>query len=170
MFLVGAYELVIDNKCRLSIPFAVRRKLSDDRDGQSFYAMPGRRHGTLSLYPEKYYERLRSGLPADDSLSDAAYAYRQFEYSQTALLDPDGQGRVSLPERLLKRCGLEREVVLIAVGDHLELWKRDEFAKFEGSIWPDYWQQRAKALEEMNRLAPTKADEKSGPPDGPAER
>ena len=168
MFLVGTYELVVDNKSRLSIPFAVRRKLSDERDGQSFYAMPGRRCGTLSLYPEKYYERIRAGLPADDNLSDATYAYRQFEYSQTALLEPDGQGRVMLPERLLKRAGLEREVVLIAVGDHLELWRRDEYAKFEGSMWPEYWQQRAKALEEMNRLAPAKAGERAEIPDAPA--
>lgn len=154
MFLVGTYELVIDNKSRLSIPFAVRRKLSEERDGHSFYAMPGRRNGTLALYPERYYERLRAGWPPDDRLSDAAYAYRQFELSQTALLDPDSQGRVVLPERLAKRVGLDREVVLIAVGDHLELWKRDEFAAFESSMWPDYWQQRSKALEEMSRLAP----------------
>ncbi len=168
MFLVGTYELVVDNKCRLSIPFAVRKKLSDERDGHSFYVMPGRRAGTLSLYPEKYYDRLRTGLPADDRLSDMAYAYRQFDYSQTALLEPDGQGRVLLPERLLKRAGLEREVVLIAVGDHLELWRRDEFRKFEESMWPDYWQQRAKALEEMNRLAPAKAAHQVEPPDAPA--
>ncbi len=154
MFTVGTHELTVDNKNRLSIPFAIRRKLSDDQDGQSFYALPGRRRGTLALYPEKYYERLRSGLPADDNLSDGAYAYRQFESSQTALLEPDAQGRVVLPERVLKRIGLEREVVLIAIGDHLELWRRDDFAAFEGGMWPDYWQQRAKAHEEMNRLGP----------------
>lgn len=159
MFLAGTYELTIDIKNRLSIPFAIRRKLNEERDGHAFYAVPGRRKGTLALYPEKYYERLRADLPADDSLSDEAYAYRQFEYSQSALLDPDGQGRVLIPERLLKKAGLDKDVVLIAVRDHLELWRRADFEAFEGGMWPEYPQQRAKAVAEQRRLA----TEASGP-------
>jgi MraZ protein len=153
MFLAGTYELSIDTKNRLSIPFPIRRKLNEDRDGHAFYLVPGRRRGTLALYPEKYYERLRADLPDDDRLSEEAYAYRQFEYSQSALLDPDAQGRILIPERLLKRAGIERDAVLIAVRDHLELWRREDFETFETGVWPDYPQQRAKAIEEMNQLA-----------------
>lgn len=164
MFLAGTHELSIDSKNRLSIPFAIRRKLSEERDGHSFYVMPGRRRGTLAFYPEKYYERLRANLPDDDALSDAAYAYRQFEYSQSALLDPDSQGRVLIPDRLLKRAGLEREAVLIAVRDHLELWRRDDFEQFESQMWPEYPEQRTRAVEEMKQLAPREAGgESSGP-------
>jgi MraZ protein len=154
MFLSGTYELSIDAKNRLSIPFAIRRKLSDERDGQSFYVLPGRRKGTLALYAEKYYERLRADLPADDALSDDAYAYRQFESSQSALLDSDSQGRILIPERLLKRAGLDKDVVLIAVRDHLELWSRQDFEAFESGMWPAYPEQRAKAVQEMKALAP----------------
>ncbi len=153
MFLAGTYELTVDAKNRLSVPFGIRRKLSEDRDGQAFYVLPGRRPGTLALYPEKYYERLRGDLPPDDSLSDAAYEYRQFEYSQSALLEPDGQGRVLIPERLLKRAGLDKDVVLIAVRDHLELWRRADFEEFERRQWQDYPQQRARAMAEMKELA-----------------
>ena len=166
MLLVGTYELVLDNKSRLSIPFAIRRKLGDS---QSFYALPGRRRGTIVLYPEKRFEELRGGLPADDDLSESAYAYRSFEHSQTALLEPDTQGRVVLPERLLKRTRLERDVVLIAVGDHLELWRSDDFAAFEESMWPDYWQQRASALEEMKRLVEGNGEKTKPAPETPAE-
>ena len=79
MFLAGTHELTIDAKNRLSIPFAIRRKLSED-DGHSFYVVPGRRDRTLALYPEKYYERLRAELPEDESLSDDAYTCRLFEF------------------------------------------------------------------------------------------
>lgn len=153
MFLAGTHELSIDNKNRLSIPFAIRRKLSEERDGHSFYIVPGRRPRTLALYPEKYYEQTRAHLPPDDALTDEAFAFRQFESSQSALLDPDGQGRVLIPERLLKRAGIDKDVVLIAVRDHLELWRRDEFESFEASMWPSYPEQRAKAVQEMKHLA-----------------
>jgi MraZ protein len=167
MFLVGTFELVLDNKSRLSIPFTIRRRLGEN---QSLYALPGRRRGTIVLYPEKHYEEMRANRPADDDLSDAAYAYREFEHSQTALLEPDAQGRVVLPERLLKRTRLERDVVLIAVGDHLELWRSDDFAAFEESMWPDYWQQRASALEEMKRLAEGSGEKATPSAEKPAEQ
>jgi len=152
MFLAGTYELTIDAKNRLSIPFAIRRKLSEERDGHALYAVPGRRPGTLTLYPEKYYEALRANQAPDDSLSDDAYAFRQFEYSQSALLDPDDQGRVLLPQRLLQRVGLAKDVVLIAVRDHLELWRREDFEAFESGMWPAYPERRAKAIEEMKSI------------------
>lgn len=151
MFLAGTHELSVDNKNRLSVPFAIRRKLSED-DGHSFYVVPGRRKGTLALYPEKHYERLRADLPADDSLSDEAFAYRQFEAAASALVDPDSQGRVLIPERLLKRAGLKKEVVLIGVRDHLELWNRADFEAFEADMWPAYPEHRANAVKEMKAV------------------
>lgn len=152
MFLAGTYELSIDNKNRLSIPYSIRRKLNEERDGHSFYVVPGRRQGTLALYAEKYYEQLRANLPPDDQLSDDAFAFRQFEYSQSALLDPDNQGRILIPERLLQRAGIRKDAVMIAVRDHLELWSREAFDEFERAMWSNYPQQRSNAINEMNRL------------------
>ncbi len=37
MFIVGEYELTIDGKNRLSVPFAVREQLDGERDGHSLY-------------------------------------------------------------------------------------------------------------------------------------
>jgi MraZ protein len=166
MFLAGTFELTIDGKNRLSIPFPIRRKLDAERDGHSFYVVPGRRRRTLSLYPEKHYEKLRDKVPADDRLSDDTYEYRQWEYSQSALLDPDTQGRILIPERLLKRAGLDKEVALIAVRDHLELWNRKEFDKFESGMWEAYPEKRTNAVRESealtkdgNHKAATSADE-----------
>ncbi len=169
MFLSGTYDLAIDNKNRLSIPFTIRRKLSEDRDGHSFYVVAGRRRGTLALYPEKYFERLRAADPADDSLSDAAYAFRQFEYSQSALLEPDAQGRVLLPDRLVKRVGLAASVILIGVRDHLEVWRPEDFEAFDNEMWPAYPERRTKALEEMKQLAPAVQAGSAEPGIAPAE-
>jgi MraZ protein len=152
VFLVGTYELTIDAKNRLSIPFAIRRKLDERRDGHSFYVLPGQRQGTLALYPEVYFEGLRPVPPAE-SLSEDTHRWRQFEFSQCALLDPDGQGRVLIPERLLKRAGLGKEVTLIGVQDHLELWDRRTHEEFENGQWAQYAENRAKAMQELRALA-----------------
>jgi MraZ protein len=144
MFLVGTYELVVDAKNRLSVPFNIRKKL----DEHSFYALPASRPCTLALYPESYFEKLRPVPPAE-SLSDSTQAWRQFEYSQCALLETDSQGRILLPDRLLKRAGIEKEVVLIGVQDHLELWNRRDFEEFENSQWDHLAENRARAMQEL---------------------
>lgn len=159
--LTGSYDLTIDQKNRLSVPFAVRRKLDETNTGHSFYVMPGRRPGTLALYPEKVFERKRSNPPADEDLSDEAYEWRQWELSQTVLVDPDGQGRLLLPDRLLKRVEIESEVTLNGMHDHLELWSREAFTKFDDSKWPNYSERWVKAkgetraLEEKQRVGRT---------------
>jgi MraZ protein len=147
VFLVGTYELVIDAKNRLSIPFPIRRKLTE----HSFYVVPGYRPRTLALYPERYFEELRP-VPPVEALSDHALQWRQFEYSQCALLEPDGQGRILLPERLLRRAGIGRNVVLIGVQDHLELWNRDDFEQFEQSQWQSLAENRARAMQELKEF------------------
>ncbi|MFO0839679.1 MAG: hypothetical protein U1D55_14275 [Phycisphaerae bacterium] len=146
---VGTYELTIDAKNRISIPFAVRTKLSPERQGRSFYVAPGRRLGTLALYPDLQFEKSREPLVDTDRLSDEGLAQQQFEYSQAWLLDPDDQGRVLIPARLMKRTGIEREVVMIGVRDHLELWSKAEFEKFEDAGWKNYPAQRARTAEEL---------------------
>ena len=152
MFFVGMYELTIDAKNRLSIPYAIRSKLNSDTDGRSYYIVPGQRRGTLAVYPERYYERTRAQIPSPEQLSDGGYEWRQFEFSQSALLDPDSQGRILIPERLLKRAGMGREVTLIGVQDRLELWSRAEFDAFQDGKWPGYPQHRSEAMQELRQL------------------
>jgi MraZ protein len=123
-----------------------------DSDGRAFYIVPGQRAGTLAVYPERYFERTRAHIPSPEQLSDGGHEWRQFEYSQSALLDPDNQGRILIPERLLKRAGIGREVTLIGVRDRLELWSRAEFDAFQDGKWPDYPQRRAEAMQELREL------------------
>ncbi|MFH1746307.1 MAG: hypothetical protein ABIG44_04610 [Planctomycetota bacterium] len=151
MFLVGTYELTIDAKNRLSIPYKIRRKMDDRRDGRSFYVLPGQRQGTLALYPEVYFEDLRPVPPAE-SLSDETHEWRQFEYSQCDLLDPDSQGRILIPDRILKRAELGKEVTLIGVQDHLEIWDRQEYEAFESGQWGSYTEKRAEAAKELKQF------------------
>jgi MraZ protein len=152
MFFVGMYELTIDAKNRLSIPHAIRSKMNCDTDGRSFYIVPGQRRGTLAIYAERYFERARADIPAPERLSENGYEWRQFEYSQSALLDPDSQGRILIPERLLKRAGIGREVTLIGVQDRLELWSRAAYDGFQDQKWPDYPEHRTAAMTELRAL------------------
>lgn len=156
MFL-GSHDLTIDAKNRLSIPYGVRDRLNAERDGKSFVVLPGSRANTLMVYPDKAFERARStGRPLEMAPPEL-YEWRLFELSQSAVLEPDSQGRVTIPERLLKRAGLGREVTLLGVADHLELWDRAAYEKYLDVEWPMYPQRRAAGVEKQKELEQAEA-------------
>jgi MraZ protein len=149
----GSYECSIDAKKRLSIPFAVQKCINPKEDGDSFYIVPGRRPGTLALYPNQYYDRIRPNPGTGDSLSDEVYEFWQFECSQTVQAGTDAQGRILIPQRLLDKAGVGKQVVLMGVNDHLELWAREDYEKFVEARWADYGQRRAAAMRELAEVS-----------------
>jgi MraZ protein len=42
-------------------------------------------------------------------------------------LEWDKQGRVLIPEKMRQRTALQKEVTLVGVRDHLEIWNRPEW-------------------------------------------
>jgi MraZ protein len=164
MFFVGTFEISLDNKNRLSVPFSVREATDREQDGEHYYVLPGFRRGTLALYPDRYFRRKRGHVVDPEAVSQETYEWRQFELSQAALVMPDSQGRIVIPDRLLKRAGLEREVTLIGVQDHLEMWNRGELETFLDQKWPDYPERRLRAMQEIRDLTPERGPEQ--PPAG----
>jgi len=124
--LFGEFELSIDDKNRLLIPSEVRRSIDQAAQGDGFFLVVGvNRHPWL--YPERYYEQLVTEVPADITPEQDLLAFDQLHFALASRLDPDKQGRVVLPDKILRRVGIEREVTLIGVRDHLELWNRTDW-------------------------------------------
>jgi MraZ protein len=154
MLFTGTYEHTLDSKNRLSIPAPIRAQLSPRRDGNGFYVVPGRPHDTLWLYTQRYFENLAGGLTNQLIPDDDLLTFEQEFFPSAELVAPDPQGRVVLPERMLRRTGLPREVVVCGVRDHLEIWRRDQWESRAESAWKNFsaMQLRARrALEEQRR-------------------
>ena len=81
--------------------------------------------GCLFVFPRVEWER-RSDEVASSPLSDAdgrAYARLFFGSSDEAKLD--GQGRVTIPQRLREAVGIDKDVVVLGVRDRMEIWDRE---------------------------------------------
>ena len=46
----------------------------------------------------------------------------------------DSSGRVTLPPPLLAHAGIEKEVVVAGVGDHLEVWGRERWDEEQAAL------------------------------------
>ena len=126
LVLYGEYELSIDEKNRLLIPSEIRRSIDPERDGEAFFLTVGVNRVPW-LYPERYYEQLASRDPGEMTPAEELLAYDQMNFAMASRLEWDKQGRVLVPDKTLKRTALGREVTLIGVRDHLELWNRSDW-------------------------------------------
>lgn len=131
--LFGNYELTIDDKNRLLVPSEIRKAIDSETDGEAFFLVAGH-NGKLWLYPEKYYEslasQLRSGLAPEDDL----LAFDQLNFSLASRVEWDKQGRMVIPEKILRKQELSRDVTLIGVRDHAELWNRSDWEAYAAEL------------------------------------
>ena len=126
LILHGEYELTIDDKNRFLIPAEIRKKMDPERDGGAFFLVigPDRRPW---MYTERFYEQMVSELPAQLTPGMDRLAYDRRVFGTAEYLEPDKQGRVLIKETMRKRTALDREVTLVGVRDHLEIWNRPEW-------------------------------------------
>lgn len=141
----GNFAHAIDTKNRLAIPAKHRSKIDPERDGQCLVIVPGTPADRLWLYTERKFEELAARgdtglIPDEDQLEfDQAY-FPLAEY-----LEIDSQGRILVPEWMLAKAGLGRDIVICGVRDHLELRRRDVFEKEKELNWPRHRELQLKA-------------------------
>ena len=126
--LTGEYELSIDEKGRLLIPADVRKVINADRDGGGFFLTITAQRRPV-LYPEKYFEKLvaekQQALALDANADEVMFDQRYFALA--ARVEPDGQGRILVPAKTLKRTNTGREITLVGMRNRLELWNRSDW-------------------------------------------
>lgn len=118
MFL-GEYEHTLDDKGRLTLPAKFRESFQDG------LVLTRGMDGCLFAYPRTDWDALvESRLATLDPLSRDDRMIQRYFFSGAAEAVPDRQGRVGIPPALASHAGLERDVVVAGVFDHLEIWDR----------------------------------------------
>lgn len=126
MLLTGTYPRALDDKGRLALPKRVREVLAEPA---TLYVTPGPDQ-SLWLYTEAELERLAARLDQAPATDAEARVFRRLYFAQTEAADLDKSGRLLVSERLAKFAGLQKDVVLIGVRDHLELWDAARWQAF----------------------------------------
>lgn len=122
---INRYYKTLDQKGRVVIPSEVREEL-----GSPLYAMKGY-EGSIAIYREKEFERLAEEAETLPFNKKDVRLYLRLRLSSTCRLELDSLGRIQLPAALLARYNIGREIVLLGIGNHLEIWDRQAFDKYE---------------------------------------
>jgi len=130
MLLTGRYDRSLDDKLRVAIPKRVRPALGvPEEQAGAVYVAPGTDR-SLAIYSEEAFEQLAARLSDVSPTREDVQAFARLFYSQAERVELDGQGRVRIPPELAAMAQLEKEVVLLGVRDHLELWAADRWQAY----------------------------------------
>src|SRR5436309_15827788 len=126
MFL-GEYEHTIDAKGRLAVPAKFRAQM--DRG-----AVISKGMGTcLSVYTMERWD-VKSAELASGKTSDDLRDFERRIYPSASEVELDGQGRMVIPGRLRVFAGLEGEVTVAGVRDHIEIWDRAAWLAYQAKL------------------------------------
>ena len=130
MLFTDAYERTIDEKKRVQIPAPFRNAMDPEQDGSAFFAVPGERSQTLSLYPENYFKTKVGSMHLDRVPGSDALDFEQMFFSLASRVEPDKQGRIVLPERQLSMVDLGSEVYLCGAHYRIDVWPKAVYESF----------------------------------------
>lgn len=85
--------------------------------------------GCALLYPRPVWQKKKRELMA---LPFAARAFQRIVMGSAMDVDVDSNGRLLVPQEIRNMCGLvNKEVVLVGLGQHFELWDAQKLAESE---------------------------------------
>jgi MraZ protein len=122
----GASALNLDAKGRMSVPAKHRDALLVQGEGR--VTLTKHPDGCLMVFPRPEWEAFRARvaqLPMD------AHWWRRIFLGNATELDLDSAGRILVSPELRSAAGIQREVILLGMGSHLELWDAATYATKE---------------------------------------
>ena len=119
MSFLGQYEHTLDAKNRLTIPAKFRAQLSEG------VVLAKEQETCLAIRPASAWRRFTDEMRGLGTMWNQDYRDFQRRYTAGAFdAQLDAAGRIMLPQALIDKAELSREVVLIGNLDSIEVWDR----------------------------------------------
>ena len=139
--LMGEFQHNLDAKGRLFMPVKLREAL-----GTKFVLTKGL-DGCLFVYDLEQWRLLEAKLNSLPMTRKGARDFNRFFFGGAAEGERDKQGRVLLPVNLREFAGLDKNAVIVGVGNRAEIWDAER--------WNAYNEENA---EDVGELAEQLAD------------
>jgi MraZ protein len=125
----GETAINLDAKGRLAIPTRYREPIQDKSGGRMVLTYSAFDSGALYLYPEQEWERVRDEVTALSTFNPGHRSLQRKLVGSASAVEPDGNGRIQLPQTLRQVAGLDKRVALLGMGNRFEIWDEDTLNK-----------------------------------------
>jgi transcriptional regulator MraZ len=120
----GSSFHTIDSKGRIIIPARFRDVIKADG---SYGVMLSRMDGALIAYPYDEWRKIENRILSLAEKSESMRRFRRVFIGGSFECPCDKQDRILVPQNLREYAGFEKDIVLVGVLDHFEIWARDSW-------------------------------------------
>lgn len=141
---IGEYEATLDAKGRFLLPAGFKKQLPEEA-GSQFVINRGFEK-CLTLYPMKSWDPIFAELGKLNDFDPKVREFRRYFLNGAQVLELDSAGRLLVPPNLKDHAGLEKDIVLVAAMNKIEIWDKDKYQKLFESFSPEAFSQLAQQV------------------------
>ena len=123
--LIGEYECKVDAKGRLLVPSGLRKQFSAAAEGKLFVKRGI--ENCLELYQKHDWEAVSEKVSSLNQFVKKNRVFARKFISGATQLELDSVGRINLPKNLLEYAGVQKELILFAYGNKIEIWDKKSY-------------------------------------------
>ena len=105
---------------------------------------------SLVFYPGEVWNKMINDLLQDETL-DPDREDIMFYLSAGSEIKLDGQNRLSIPQDLRQRMGLEKEITIVALGTKLEIWDSEKLRERDNMLTADVISEKLVTVRQANQ-------------------
>lgn len=132
----GEYECRLDAKGRLKLPSAIIRQLGGGENHKFTVNRGFEKH--LMLYPNDVWELKTKEINQLNIYSTQQRQAIRYFYRGATELEMDAAERINLPGSLMEYAGIDKDVVLFAYQNQIEIWSKEGYESMLDSEPDDF--------------------------------
>ena len=128
MFL-SIFENRLDKKGRVSVPASYRAHLSS-LGYNGIICFPSFNNQSVEAWPQNRIEKISNSIDALNPFEEKKDFFATSILSASINLQFDSEGRISIPEKLLKHAKIKNNILFVGQGKTFQIWEPTIFEKF----------------------------------------
>lgn len=123
--LIGEFECRIDEKGRIIFPSKLKKQISPSAEGK--FTIINGFDKCLVIYPQDEWEMITAEINKLNFFIEENRVFVRFFYRGLTESALDGQSRLMLPRAQFDYAGIEKEVILCAYSNRIEVWAKEAY-------------------------------------------
>ena len=129
----GESSHTLDEKGRVFVPKRFQEELSRSADGALVAFLSRGQDKCLYFFSESGFQRALAELNTSVFSGEDVRGARRVFFANTSRVELDASGRILIPEKLRAATGLDKDVVILGVGDRAEIWPKKDWTPYEAA-------------------------------------
>ena len=127
-FLSGEYECKLDPKGRLVLPAKIKANLPV-ASGNSVVLTRGF-EPCLVLYPQVEWKVIYDKVAGLNEFNEEYRTFQRNFFRGNTEIELDSTGRFILPRTMVRYADIDKEVIVVGLGNRVEIWNPDKYEDF----------------------------------------